>query len=58
MKLLLDTHHLLWSIYDSSKLSKMAHSLINNRENEPHFSVASLWGSRHQERTWQERLSS
>lgn len=54
MKLLLDTHHLLWSIYDSSKLSKMAHSLINNRENEPHFSVANLWGSRHQERTWQE----
>jgi PIN domain nuclease of toxin-antitoxin system len=43
MKLLLDTHLLLWSISDSSRLSRLAHTLIGDTENEAHFSVVSLW---------------
>jgi PIN domain nuclease of toxin-antitoxin system len=43
MKLLLDTHLLLWSMSDSRKLSKLAHSLIGDPDNQPHFSVVCIW---------------
>jgi PIN domain nuclease of toxin-antitoxin system len=43
MKLLLDTHLLLWAAADSDKLSKPARSLISDPENELFFSAASLW---------------
>ena len=43
MKLLLDTHLLLWTISQSSRLSKAARDLIGDPSNEPWFSVASIW---------------
>lgn len=43
MKLLLDTHLLIWSGWTPRQVSSVARSLINNQENELFFSVASLW---------------
>ena len=43
MKLLLDTHVLLWAAGEPSRLSASARRLINAADNEPLFSVASLW---------------
>jgi len=43
LKLLLDTHLLLWAAGDSARLSTQARQLINNPENELLFSAASVW---------------
>lgn len=43
MKLLLDTHVLLWAAADSERLSADARRLIGAVENERYFSAASLW---------------
>jgi PIN domain nuclease of toxin-antitoxin system len=43
MKLLLDTHILLWSISESRRLSGPTRELLARKENELVFSVASLW---------------
>ena len=43
MKLLLDTHLLLWAAGEPKRLSKPARRLIDNPENELLFSAASLW---------------
>jgi len=43
MKLLLDTHLLLWASEDSPRLPALASSLITDSENELLFSVASIW---------------
>lgn len=43
MKLLLDTHLLLWIAADSEKLSTAARALIDSPANELFFSAASLW---------------
>ena len=43
MKLLLDTHLLLWGVEKSPRLSKSAVHLLAHTENEILFSVASLW---------------
>ncbi len=43
MKLLLDTHLLLWAAGEPSRLSKEARNLINDPDNELLFSAASLW---------------
>jgi PIN domain nuclease of toxin-antitoxin system len=43
MKLLLDTHLLLWAAGEPKRLSKQARTLIDNPENELLFSAASLW---------------
>jgi PIN domain nuclease of toxin-antitoxin system len=43
MKLLLDTHLLLWAAGDPDRLSKEARQLIETPENELLFSAASLW---------------
>jgi len=43
MKLLLDTHLLLWAAGEPDRLSAEARSLIENPENELLFSAASLW---------------
>ena len=43
MKLLLDTHLLLWASEDSPRLPALASSLIANSDNELLFSVASIW---------------
>jgi PIN domain nuclease of toxin-antitoxin system len=43
MKLLLDTHLLLWAAGEPHRLSKQARALIDNADNELLFSAASLW---------------
>jgi PIN domain nuclease of toxin-antitoxin system len=43
MKLLLDTHLLLWAANEPEKLSAATRKLINAPENELFFSAASLW---------------
>jgi PIN domain nuclease of toxin-antitoxin system len=43
MKLLLDTHLLLWAAGHPDRLSGEAYTLIKNPENELLFSAASLW---------------
>lgn len=43
MKLLLDTHLLLWAAGMVERLSPAANALIENRDNELWFSAASLW---------------
>jgi PIN domain nuclease of toxin-antitoxin system len=43
MKLILDTHLLLWAAGQSHRLSDIALKMINNPDNELFFSSASLW---------------
>jgi PIN domain nuclease of toxin-antitoxin system len=43
MKLLLDTHLLLWAAGEPERLSPAARKLLNNPDNELLFSAASLW---------------
>ncbi|MBV9431873.1 MAG: type II toxin-antitoxin system VapC family toxin [Hyphomicrobiales bacterium] len=43
MKLLLDTHLLLWAAEGSKRMSARARALIENGDNILAFSVASLW---------------
>jgi PIN domain nuclease of toxin-antitoxin system len=43
VKLLLDTHLLLWAAGNPQRLSANATTLISNLENKLHYSVASLW---------------
>ena len=43
MKLLLDTHLLLWAAGAPERLSATARALIDDPANTPIFSVASLW---------------
>jgi PIN domain nuclease of toxin-antitoxin system len=43
VKLLLDTHLLLWAAADSERLSAAARRLIGDADNERFFSAASLW---------------
>ena len=41
MKLLLDTHILLWALLDDLRLPSTARRLIEEREKKVHFSIAS-----------------
>ncbi len=43
MKLLLDTHLLLWAAAEPKKLPASARRLIESPRNQPLFSAASLW---------------
>ncbi len=43
MKLLLDTHLLLWTAAEPSKVPKKARSLILDDDNDLFFSAASIW---------------
>jgi PIN domain nuclease of toxin-antitoxin system len=43
MRLLLDTHLLLWAVGPDELLSPRAHEMIGDPENELWFSVASMW---------------
>ncbi len=43
MKLLLDTHLLLWAAGEPQRLSKRARTVIDNPDNELLFSAANLW---------------
>ena len=43
MKLLLDTHVLLWAAYEPERLSDKAQGLLSDTSSSLYFSVASLW---------------
>lgn len=43
MKLLLDTHLLLWAAAEPKRLSRRARTLIDDLDNQLLFSAASLW---------------
>ena len=43
MKLLLDTHTLIWVITNSAKLPEKIKTIVNNKNNIIYVSVASLW---------------
>ncbi len=43
MKLLLDTHIILWALDDNPRLPALARSLIVDSENEIYYSSASVW---------------
>ena len=43
MKILLDTHILLWTISNDTKLPEKAKKLIIKEENEIYYSIVSLW---------------
>ena len=43
MRLLLDTHLLLWAVANSGRLSAEARSLIEDPQNDVHYSAASVW---------------
>jgi PIN domain nuclease of toxin-antitoxin system len=43
VKLLLDTHLLLWAAGEPARLPVAARELIDDANNQPMFSVASLW---------------
>lgn len=43
MKILLDTHLLLWAAGEPKRLSRRARTLIDDLDNELVFSAASLW---------------
>lgn len=41
--MLVDTHALLWLIYEPQRLSQKAQALLTNDKTQPYLSVASLW---------------
>lgn len=43
MKVLLDTHLLLWAAGESERLSEQARTVLSDKNNELFFSAASLW---------------
>lgn len=43
MKYLLDSHILIWALFDDEKLPHEAYDLINDPQNEIYYSVASIW---------------
>lgn len=43
MKVLLDTHIVLWALTDDDKLSEKARMIILSKENEIYYSTASVW---------------
>jgi PIN domain nuclease of toxin-antitoxin system len=43
LKLLLDTHLLLWAAGHPDRMSAAARALLDDPETQPHFSVASIW---------------
>lgn len=43
MKLLLDTHILLWMLTDNEKLPQKARSVLSSMDNDLYYSTASIW---------------
>jgi len=43
MKVLLDTHIILWALIDDARLSEKAKNIILSKENEIYYSTASVW---------------
>jgi PIN domain nuclease of toxin-antitoxin system len=43
VRLLLDSHTMLWYFHDPTKLSTAAQAAIDSEENQPYISAASFW---------------
>ena len=43
MRILLDTHYLLWSFIETSRINPTIYELLINEDNELFYSQASLW---------------
>lgn len=43
MKLLIDTHILLWALLDDDRLLQKARELLTHTENDVYYSIISLW---------------
>ena len=43
MRILLDTHIILWALVDSPRLPTAAHQIIMDETNQIYFSAASVW---------------
>ena len=43
MKVLIDTHYLLWMFMDTSKISKKVKEVLTSVDNEIYYSQVSLW---------------
>ncbi len=43
MKLLIDTHYLLWMFMDTAKISDKVKTVLTSAENEIYYSQVSLW---------------
>lgn len=43
MRLLLDTHVLLWAVASSKRLSREARELLEDESNDAYYSAASIW---------------
>ena len=43
MKYILDTHLLVWALFDDAKLPREAYDIINDADNEIFYSAASVW---------------
>lgn len=43
MKILIDTHILIWLVSDSTLLSKDAREILTNKDNEVYYSLISIW---------------
>ena len=43
MRYILDSHLLIWSLFNDEKLPPAAYDIINNQDNEIFYSTASIW---------------
>jgi len=43
MRLLLDTHVLLWAAFSPARIPMQVHTAMNSPDNQLYLSVASLW---------------
>lgn len=43
MKILLDTHIILWALENNIKLTEIARKIIENEQNQIYYSTASVW---------------
>ena len=50
MRLLLDTHLLLWAIADSKQLPTEVRTLLEDESNELYYSAASIWTGKNRKR--------
>ncbi|MCM1143084.1 MAG: type II toxin-antitoxin system VapC family toxin [Blautia sp.] len=43
MRILVDTHIAMWSVFDTEQLPEKAHDILSDSENEFFYSTASVW---------------
>ena len=56
MKMLLDTHILLWALFEDDKLGRNSRTLISDMDNVVYYSAASIWEIAIKHRKYPERI--